>query len=448
MSRKTLAVGLLFALTALTAVTEATAQTAAPKRAATGTAAAVDNLVKMVKAKLPDQTIVGSAKQNKLLGKLSTDDLIKLKTAGASDDLLVQLSSADSGGAAADPAPAAGAPAPVASAKPPAGGKSAAPATYNSDLNGLCGDTLPGPKKRVLAVQEFDFGTVMTADQSIHNTLPQIGKGLHALAVKRIQEAGKFRVVERSSINTVLAEQDFGASNRVKKGTQSKVGNVIGADAILMGTIVTFGRDDKKNRVGGGGYAPGILGGIKIKNDSAKAVVVIDYRLIDAETSETIATGEARGESKRESKGVDLGVFGGGGGGGGDVDMSSTNFAQTIVGEATQDCMNKLMEDLNAKQAGIKSRNAEVETRIADVAFPQVYLSSGTNEGIQKCDRFTISRIVKEIHDPVTKEVLDLQVQKVGDLVITEVREKTAIGLFNGTEAPAAGYVARKQVAP
>ena len=438
MSKRLLAFGVLFALTAWAQSTTAPAK---PRAAATNSVAAgVDKLVKMVKAKMPDPSTLSAARQANLIGKLSPDDMLKLKEAGASDDLLVGLSG-DASGAAPSPAPAAAAPMRT----------SAAPAmaavNYNSDLSGLACDNV-GPRKRVIAVQEFDFGTVMTADQSIHNTLPQIGKGLHALAVKRLQEAGKFRVVERSNINTVLAEQDFGAGNRVKQGTQSKVGRIIGADAILMGTITTFGRDDKKQRVGGGGYAPGILGGIRIKNDSAKAVVAIDYRLVDAETSETIATGEARGESKRESKGVDLGIFGSGGGGGGDVDMSSTNFGQTIVGEATIDCMNKLMENLNLKDSEIKARNTDVETRIAEVAFPQIYLASGSNEGIMKCDRFVISRIIKEIHDPVTKELLDLQVQKVGELVITEVRDKMAIGLFNGTEAPAAGYVARKASNP
>ncbi len=56
-------------------------------------------------------------------------------------------------------------------------------------------------------------------------------------------------------------------------------------------------------------------------------MVAIDYRLIDAETSEVIATGEARGESVRKSSGI--GGFGGawgGGGGGGGIDMTSSNF--------------------------------------------------------------------------------------------------------------------------
>ena len=46
-----------------------------------------------------------------------------------------------------------------------------------------------------------------------------------------------------------------------------------------------------------------MLGGIASSQDKDKAVVAISYRLVDAETSEVIATGEARGESIRKSAG-------------------------------------------------------------------------------------------------------------------------------------------------
>ena len=47
-----------------------------------------------------------------------------------------------------------------------------------------------------------------------------------------------------------------------------------------------------------------MIGGVANMNKENKAVVAIDYRLIDAETSEIIATGEAKGESKRKSSGI------------------------------------------------------------------------------------------------------------------------------------------------
>src|SRR5208337_1318404 len=118
------------------------------------------------------------------------------------------------------------------------------------------------------------------------------------------------------------------------KGTNARIGQIIGADVYLMGDIVAFGRDDRNKRVNAGAFGvPGPFGHISVGKKTDKAVVVIDYRLVDAETSEVIDTGEARGESKRESKGFG-GMFGvaGAGAGGGGVDMTSSNFGQTIIG--------------------------------------------------------------------------------------------------------------------
>ena len=55
----------------------------------------------------------------------------------------------------------------------------------------------------------------------------------------------------------MMKQQDFNAGNRVKQGTGGRVGRILGADAMLTGDIVIFGRDDKSKTVGGGGYAAG-----------------------------------------------------------------------------------------------------------------------------------------------------------------------------------------------
>jgi curli biogenesis system outer membrane secretion channel CsgG len=398
----------------------------------------VDKLIKMIKLKMPDATIVNAAHAEGASARLTADDLIRLKEAGASDVLLVELSGPPSAAkAGTEPSTVsdrAGSP-----SIPPA---SAAP--YNTDLGGLSCEVPAGERKRIIAVKTFDFGAVKTKDQSVFNTLAAIGNGMTALAVKRVQEAGKYRVVERENVQDVLKEQDFGASPRTQQGKQARIGKILGADAILMGTITVFGRDDKKNGVGGGGWGPSWLSGLKLHWGKDKAVVAINYRLIDAETSETISVGEARGESERKSKGLDIAALTSSGGGAGGLDMTSSNFAETIVGEATINCMNKLIDILNQKEKDIRLRNIDIDTRVALVSGAQIYISSGANEGVQKCDRFEVSRIVSEIRDPVTKDLLDLQLEKVGDLIVTEVREKMAIGAFNGNSAPVVGYAVRK----
>ena len=414
----------------------ATAKPAAAKPAAP-VASALDKILKMVTLKLPDASVVSSINAAGKSLRVSTDDLIRFKEAGASDNVIVALSNSMNG------TPAAGGPstpaAPVAKAAvvPVA-------ANYNTVLSSITCDVPAGPRKRVVAVDEFDYGTVKDAVAAVFGTQVDLGKGILAMFTKRLAEQGKFRIVERSNIKKVMAEQDFGASNRVKQGTQSRLGRITGADAILMGTIVTFGRDDKRKSVGGFGYGPKVLSGIKIKTGEDKAVVVISFRLVDAETSEVIATGEARGESSRKQNGFDVGALVNRGGGGATVDMTSANFGQTIIGEATMGSVDKLAADLNNNEGKIPMRNLDVESRIAEVVDKQIYLSGGSFDGINKCDRFEIHKIVKEVKDPVTKDVIDMVTEKVGDFIATEVRDRMTIGAYNGTGKPEVGYLAKK----
>ena len=85
-----------------------------------------------------------------------------------------------------------------------------------------------------------------------------------------------------------------------------------------------------------------------------------------------------------------------------------------------------------------------METKIADVVGKKIYLAAGTNDGVQNCDHFEVSRIIKEIKDPSTGEVLDLQTERVGEIIVVEVRDKISIAVFNGSSNPKVGYVAKK----
>jgi curli biogenesis system outer membrane secretion channel CsgG len=262
----------------------------------------------------------------------------------------------------------------------------------------------------------------------------------------RLAQQGKVVIVERAKINNLMAEQDRNASNRVKQGSGARVGQISGADGLLTGDIIIFGRDDKKMKASGGGIIGRGIGAIGAMKEEDKAVVAISYRLVDAETSEVIATGEARGESARKSKG--FGALGGALGkgiAGVEVDMTSSNFAQTIIGEATQDCVNKLADILITQTEGMKKTARPVEARVADVAGNSLVISAGANDGVSTGDVFEILRILREVRDPVTKEVLDTVTDKVGEMTITNVRDKVATGSYAG-QATKVGDIARKKI--
>jgi curli biogenesis system outer membrane secretion channel CsgG len=300
-------------------------------------------------------------------------------------------------------------------------------------------------QKQSVAVEAFDHSAVLNYVQAIFGTHIPLGEGIRAMMVKRIAEGGKLTVVERKKVDTLIKEQDFGASGRVKRGTNARIGQIRGADLTLMGDIVVFGRDDRRSGgvIGGGGRGGGaVIGGYK---QEEKAVVVLNFRLASTETSEIILTGEARGESKRVSKGLG-GLFAiAGAAGGAAVDMRSSNFAETIIGEATMDAVNKLCDQLNGNSfAGAASRADELDARVADFSNGNLIINAGANEGLAAGMQFSVYRKGKEIKDPTTGEVLDVQTDLIGKMTITTVREKIAIGSYQGAQAPRPGDVVRK----
>ncbi len=419
----------------------APAKPAAAKSAAKPAAAPspVDSVIQSVKMGLSENLIIKTLQRDNKPMNLTPADLVKLKNAGVSENIIgAMLDPASAPAPAAAAAPAAAPappppprPAPVAVSAPPPGPPTAA--------------QLQAQKKRVI-VDEFDYSTVKTQVQAVFNTQQDIGKGIRAMLIKRIADANNLVVVERAKIQNIMKEQDFNASNRVKQGSGARVGNISGADAMLSGDIVVFGRDDKKRSVKGGGLFGSVIGGIAASKNEDKAVVVIDYRLIDAETSEVIATGEARGESVR--KGNALGAIGGAlgkGVAGVQVDMTSSNFAETIIGEATQDCVNKLADILKEQSANMKKTVRPVETSVADVSGNTLVIAAGGNEGVNVGEIFEMLQVVREVKDPTTKEVLDRITNKVGEMTITSVRDKIATGTYVGAPAKV-GYLARKKI--
>jgi len=306
----------------------------------------------------------------------------------------------------------------------------------------------PAQGKKALMIEPFDYSAVMTGVQAIFGTQQNIGTGIKAMLTTRITQDGKFTVVERAKINNLLKEQDFAASNRVKQGTGARVGQVRGADLTLLGDIVVFGRDDRKVGVGAGAITGGGGGAAGFGKSTGKAVVVIDYRLVDAETSEVVGTGEARGESKRTSSNFGAALFAGGAFVGGALNMGSANFAETIIGEATMDAVNKLSQQIAAgpTTGSAGGRELDLDALVADIEGNSITINAGTAAGLAAGQTFTIYHKGKEIKDPKTGEVLDVQTTPIGTLTIGNVRDRMSTGTFapSGGTAPVVGDVVRK----
>ena len=459
-------IAVILALTGLLVVAQDKPAAAPARRAAsTAPASPVDSVIKLLKSGMSESLILKTVQKQKPYTP-TADEMVKLKEAGASDNLIGAIIDPSSASAPAVPAPAAAnvalAPAAVkAPVAPPAAPPTAAPvSTAAADCPAPAAiSAAANAAKRRLAVSPFDYSAVRTNVTAMFGNDMNIGEGIRAMLGVKMAQSKNVVLLEREKIKAVMAEQDFGATNRVKQGSQAKIGKITGADAMLFGDIVIFGRDDKtkRNNVGGavGSFFGGRVGAAMANSWTAdKAVVAINLRIVDAETGETLDAAEARGESTRTStnwagmaSGWKYGTGGAAAGAG--QSMTSSNFAETIIGEATQDAVNKIAAILDQKVPAISAKTRTIEGRVASMDGCTLYLSVGGNDGVQVGDHFEIHQILKEVLDPETKEVLDKQTVKVGDFVVSTVRDKVSIGQYGGQPLSTAalgtakGYAAR-----
>jgi curli biogenesis system outer membrane secretion channel CsgG len=414
------------------------APAAAPaKKAAPAANSGVDNIIELVKGGLSESMVISAVRREGKAYKLTTADLVKLQKAGVSENIIqVMMDPSGAPASAPAPAPAAAAAAPAAATITPVAATVSTPAASLPTVEKTV-------KKRRIAVMAFDYAAVQTWVQYWFHSNVNIGEGIRAMLVARMHQAKNVTLLERARLDAIQKELNLNQTGAVDKGKKVKTGKITGADCLLLGDITIFGRDDKAEgqHVGGSTYGSvlhrvplvgnkvGSLGQFKKEE---KAVVAIALRIVDTETGEVLETAEARGESSRSSKNWDVFVAGGGNSVNASDHMTSSNFAETIIGEATSDAVNKVLKFLDDRVPQLPLHTRTVEGMVARASGSSVILGIGSTEGVEKGDHFEVHKILNEIRDPTTKEVLDVETQKVGEMVITEVREKIATGAYSG----------------
>jgi curli biogenesis system outer membrane secretion channel CsgG len=283
------------------------------------------------------------------------------------------------------------------------------------------------PRKKRVAIFDFEYGTVRSGVAALFGTDVDVGKGIGDLIVKRLVQDGTYSVIERKALDKILAEQNFSTSDRANPASAAKIGKILGLDAIIIGSITQFGGENKNTKVGGagGGFGGFGIGGFSKK--SSKAIVTIDARIVDIDTAEILAVADGKGESKRESTSLLGGGGSWGGWGVGGVDMSTSGFESTIIGEAVKAAVDQLSVGLIAGNTRLQIRTIIVEGLVAAVEGDAIVLNVGVKTGIKVGDQLSVERVTREIKDPATGQVIRRMTSKLGIVQVTEVDDISAV---------------------
>ena len=168
------------------------------------------------------------------------------------------------------------------------------------DVNSARLEPYDGPKARI-AVASF-------ADKTKKGS-GEIGTGLATMLTTALVNSNRFIVLERDVLSEVLSEQDLGASGRVSAGTAAPIGEIEGAELLVIGAVTAFKPDAMG--IGGGILGLGTLIGSAVLNDRVhtpigaatykESSITIDVRVVDAATSRVLFT------TTIDAKGYDMG---------------------------------------------------------------------------------------------------------------------------------------------
>ncbi len=295
-------------------------------------------------------------------------------------------------------------------------------------------------QKKRIAVLDFDYGTVRSTVAQLFGSDKDVGKGVADMLVDRLVNGGNYSVIERKQLDKIIAEQNFSNSDRADSATAAKLARVLGVDAIVIGSITQFGDDNKTSSTGAAvmGSVTGRLGIGGVQKSKATAVVQLTARIVDTSTAEILVSCQGRGESSRGG----VGILGKGGtvygpAAGADIDMKSSGFQNTILGEATNRAVSQVAEALEGKAGSLPTATVEISGMVADASdLNGVVINVGSKNGVKVGTVLQVKRKDHDIRDPETNKVLRTVDSTIGTLTITEVESGSAVGKFQGAGKP------------
>jgi curli biogenesis system outer membrane secretion channel CsgG len=232
----------------------------------------------------------------------------------------------------------------------------------------------------------------------------RLGRAASDMLTTHLVKTGKFDVYEREKLQAILNEQGLGKSGAVTPQSAAKVGQLLGIQYIVTGAVSEFGRSQK-------GFGFGGFGGMK----SQTARAVVDARLVNTSTGQIILADNA--SSSEDFTNVTVLGFGGG------TEWDETMATKTMRG-AIETITAKIVDQVG-KGGGTAGALEALVARVASDG--KIWINAGSGAGVKVGDVFDVLRKGEEIKDPATGQVLDVEMTQVGQIEITEVRDRLAI---------------------
>lgn len=228
----------------------------------------------------------------------------------------------------------------------------------------------------------------------------KVGAAAQDMLITELVKSKNFRVIERERIDAIMKEKGLVLSGDIDPTTAMKIGKLLGAEYLIAGSVTEFGKTEKGAR---GAWGIG-FGAKKVEFVSA-----LDARLFSVNTGEILWADSA---SEKESN-FNLEIFGSGGG----VENDERMFDKVL-----RPVVKKLAQSLLQTQLSTSTNSAPKIGKVASVSGNTIFINLGSMHNVKTGDTFGVYKVIKEIKDPDTGEVLGKEENKVGEIRITVVK--------------------------
>jgi curli biogenesis system outer membrane secretion channel CsgG len=304
--------------------------------------------------------------------------------------------------------------------------------------------------------QQTIFVVPLDGDTSqIMGWQPALGEGLAEMLITELTKLNKFQVLESTALESLKDEIKLGDQGFIANDEKVQKGGWAGADFMFRGKVTRFG--SKTSGIGLGGFAPGGLGNLGIKQN--KADVRIDWRIVDTATRKVITTGQAIGQET--GTGFDVGV--GVGGRGGNISFSNSEFMNSALGKATVKSINSIMAQVASAAIPVSGRqqakekatqNEKATTDAAATALKNtpgkvlavaskgtLIVSLGSKQGFKAGDKLKLYETVDTKDDKGA--VVFTEEKLVGEVSLESVQDDKSKASYTGDAVVKAGWVVK-----
>ena len=233
--------------------------------------------------------------------------------------------------------------------------------------------------------------------ESKANVSRNVTDSLVDMITESLVKANKFELIEQSQLGKVTNEQLLGASGAVNSSSAAQIGQLTGAQYLLMGIVTEAGASTSRTRVG------------DVKTAKTVVTLSIDVRFVDA-TSGVIKFAET---FKRTAQSVQVGVTNA------SFDVHRGD-AGTLARSVIRDLTRKVLSSIYPPQV----MKFTVSTGEVVLNYGETMFSVG--------EKWTILHRGEELIDPATGDVLDFDEEEVGEVTITSVTSKVSRGTVRG----------------